>query len=122
MKGCPKCGDTDIQVMELLQAWKEIETLQKLIKERPEKLLTVREEFVVPASANIDIPALKNEPALIITEPHSCETEWKQKYESIREAYIKTRLEVSGSFGNWSGDTRRRVLEHEISAELGFKV
>lgn len=109
MSGCPKCGNADVQIMELLQAWKEVERLEKLLKDRPERLLTVREEKVA------DKPP-------ITPETHICETEWKRKYETIREAYIKTRLEVSGSFGNWSGDTRRRVLEHEISEELGFLV
>lgn len=102
--------------MELLQAWKEVERLEKLLKARPERIVTVRTE------TPIDLGALKNEPATVIAEPHICETEWKRKYEGIKEAYIKTRLEVSGSFGNWSGDTRRRVLEHEISEELGFTV
>jgi len=116
MAGCPHCGSADSQVMDLLKAWKEIEELKDLLKKRPERVITVA------ADANINIPALKNEPAVIIAEPHICETEWKRKFEAIKEAYIKTRLEVSGSFGNWSGDTRRRVLEHEISAELGFDI
>lgn len=121
MVGCPHCGSADSQVMDLLAAWKEIEVLKALLKKRPERVITVREETVpvmlspggsVPFSKDIDVCQ-----AAISVEPI-----WEDRYNKIKEAYIKTRLEVSGSFGNWSGDTRRRVLEHEISAELGFTV
>ena len=138
--GCPHCGNEDIQVMELLQAWKENERLEKLLHEQSQSLLTAAsrhpqekvvtvekivyvEKPVIPVSANLSLEVTDNQ--VVATEEqiaHICETVWKQRYEAIREAYIKTRLDVSGSFGNWSGDTRRRVLENEISAELGFRV
>jgi len=130
--GCPHCGNEDIQVMELLQAWKENERLEKLLQEQSKSLMEAASrhpqervvekvvEKIVYVDRLADVPPA---PTIIPADvPSGDAAVWKERYEAIREAYIKTRLEVSGSFGNWSGDTRRRVLENEISAELGFKV
>jgi hypothetical protein len=86
---------------ELRRGWKELEQVGLLLAKRA---------------------AEKAHQANLIPSPVDDGIDWKARYEAMREAYIKTRLEVSGSFGNWSGDTRRRVLEHEISMELGFTV
>lgn len=86
---------------ELYKTWKEVEQVGIVLAKRA---------------------AEKAQQAQLIPTATDDLIDWKARYEAMREAYIKTRLEVSGSFGNWSGDTRRRVLEHEISAELGFKV
>ena len=104
---CPTCGNKDIQSAELLEAWKKIEELEKYIEKFQD----------LPA-----IQALKNAEsgakAAIKTPP----IDWKDRYDQIKAAYIKTRLEVSGSFGNWDYATRKRVLENEVSKELGFVV
>ena len=124
MPGCPKCGNVDIQVLELLQAWNDVERLQAELKEKAE-LAPARTGispvgFAAPLMPVANVPET---PEPCVTKPIDPEEKlWKDRYEQIKEAYIKTRLDVSGSFGNWSGDTRRRVLEHEISAELGFKI
>lgn len=125
MEGCPKCGDPDIQVMELLAAWKRIDELENLLKERPVVHLTVAEEpkqmgFTAP-SMPVEKTPEKPEPC-VIKELTPEEQSWKDKYEKIKAAYVQTRLEVSGSFGNWDFATRKRVLEHEISSELGFVI
>lgn len=125
MAGCPKCGNADVQIMELLATWKEIEELKDLLKNRPVQHLTVREVqdtkpvgFTAPLMPVASVPE-KPEPCVI--KPLTAEEKtWKERYDKIKAAYVQTRLDVSGSFGNWSGDTRKRVLEHEISSELGF--
>ena len=122
MTGCPHCGSADSQVMDLLKAWKEIEELKDLLKKRPERIVTVAAPIVVPKEAKIDTQALAYTPQQGIVSKMMEDPMWQERYNAIKEAYIKTRLEVSGSFGNWSGDTRRRVLENELSAELGFKI
>lgn len=114
MVGCPKCGDADIQVMELLEAWKEIERLKDELAKPPAAPVG----FTAPSMPVEKVPE-KPEPC-VIKELTSEEQSWKDKYEKIKTAYVRTRLEVSGSFGNWDFVTRKRVLEHEISAELGF--
>ncbi len=119
MSGCPKCGNADIQVMELLTAWNEIERLEALLKKADEPAPTPV-GFTVPSVSPISVPE-KPEPCLAV--PLTPEDQgWKDKYEAIKAAYVRTRLEVSGSFGNWDFNTRKRVLEHEISSELGFTV
>jgi len=71
------------------------------------------------------------EPAAIISNPVNVEyatfapkilVDWEGRYNQIKTAYVKTRLEESGSFGNWDYNTRKRVLEKEISNELGFTI
>lgn len=118
MAGCPKCGNVDIQVLELLQAWNEIERLEGLLKEKDKPAVALG--FAVPSLPFIQEPP-KPEP-VVVQILNADEQKWKERYDKIKEAYVKTRLDVSGSFGNWSGDTRRRVLEHEISEELGFLI
>lgn len=94
----------DIENAELLLAWKEIDDLKaKLAK--AEKFLPV-----IPTEANIEASKIADA------------IDWKARYEKIKAEYIKTRLEVSGSFGNWDYATRKRVLENEISKEVGFEV
>lgn len=117
MAGCPKCGNADIQVMELLTAWNEIERLEGLLKEKDKPALAPV-GFTTPSMLPTSIPE-KPEPRVIklLTEE---EKTWKERYDKIKSAYVQTRLDVSGSFGNWDFQTRKRVLEHEISSELGF--
>ena len=120
MPGCPKCGNVDIQVLELLTAWNEIERLEALLKEK-DKPVPAPVGFTVPATANVDLAKLVVTPAEIVPAPLTEEEQtWKDRYEKMKSAYVQTRLEVSGSFGNWDFQTRKRVLEHEISSELGF--
>ena len=100
---CPTCGNKDIQEAELLEAWKEIDKLKIQMIESQElmgKQNIVKLSPIVPGSP----------------------VDWKYRYDKIKTAYVKTRLEVSGSFGNWDFNTRKRVLEKEISAEVGFTV
>lgn len=40
--------------------------------------------------------------------------------EQLFDAYVKTRLEISGSMGNLSQARRREVIVHEILTELGW--
>ena len=101
--GCPKCGNEDIQTAELLTAWKKVEELEAHI-----------EKFQDPLVLEALKATKENAPPL--------RPDWKDRYGAIKEAYLKTRLEVSGSFGNWDYATRKRVLENEISVELGFRV
>lgn len=100
--GCPTCGTKDIQSAELLLAWKEIEDITA-------KFEKGFRTIVDPKKSPDDVAVHEN-------------IDWKGRYEQIKTAYVKTRLEVSGSFGNWDYNTRKRVLEHEISTELGFTV
>lgn len=120
MPGCPKCGNMDIQLLELLQAWNDVERLQAELKEK-EKPAPAPVGFTVPVTANVELAELAEvriaiEPAPLTQE----QQDWKDKYDKIKAAYVQTRLDVSGSFGNWDFLTRKRVLEHEISSELGF--
>lgn len=48
--------------------------------------------------------------------------EQQAKLKQLFDAYIHTRLEYSGSWGNLRQDRRREVIVHEIEAELGWKV
>lgn len=89
---------------------KEIEAMKGRMKKLAEFRATV-----VPATANVDVEKLK-QPASIVADG----IDWKYRYDKIKDAYTRTRLEVSGSFGNWDYATRKRVLEHEISNEVGF--
>lgn len=85
-----------------------------VLKTKIKKLAEVR-TYAVPATANVDLEKLK-QPASIVSDG----IDWKHRYEKIKDAYVRTRLEVSGSFGNWDYATRKRVLEHEVSNEVGF--
>lgn len=114
MAGCPKCGNADIQVMELLEAWKEIDRLKEELAKPPAAPVG----FTAPLVPLTSMPE-KPEPC-VITPLSEEEQTWKDRYDKIKSAYVQTRLEVSGSFGNWDFQTRKRVLEHEISSELGF--
>lgn len=107
--GCPTCGNEDIQSAELLEAWKNIDTLKVLLAKAQSELPVSSLEFRADPNAKRTI----TESDLI---------NWHKRYDEIKKAYIRTRLEVSGSFGNWDYNTRKRVLEHEISTELGFTV
>ncbi len=109
--GCPTCGSEDIQSAELLSAWKEIEELQVKLS-IAEANLTVK---LTPLGPGKNPPELRK-PVM------DTDIDWKYRYDKIKAGYVKTRLEVSGSFGNWDYATRKRVLEHEISTELGFVV
>lgn len=106
--GCPTCGNEDIQSAELLEAWKEIEELKAAFQRE------IQGRSGTPSPIGISTPVDPNLPSEVI--------DWKERYEKIKAGYVKTRLEVSGSFGNWDYATRKRVLEHEISTELGFVV
>lgn len=108
--GCPTCGNEDIQSAELLEAWKDIESLKKQL---------IEAQAALPVSF-ADNKEKSNEDRRLITIPP--DIDWKKRYGLIKTAYVRTRLEVSGSFGNWDYNTRKRVLEHEISTELGFTV
>jgi len=108
--GCPTCGNEDIQSAELLLAWKETED----VKAELDKLKADIAGGKI-FSGGID-------PAESFPDKVKISIDWKKRYETIKNAYVKTRLEVSGSFGNWDYNTRKRVLEHEISTELGFVV
>lgn len=119
MVGCPKCGNTDIQVMELLAAWKKIDELETALAERTTASNSTM-GFTVPEVSLTKLPD-KPEPAVIIPMTQE-QQDWKDKYDKIKAAYVQTRLDVSGSFGNWDFLTRKRVLEHEISSELGFLI
>lgn len=44
----------------------------------------------------------------------------RKKLTHLFNAYVKTRLETSGSLGNLSQDRRRAVIVHEILSELGW--
>lgn len=46
----------------------------------------------------------------------------KIKLRQLFDAYIKTRLDYSGSWGNLSKERRREVIIHEIEEELGWKI
>lgn len=46
----------------------------------------------------------------------------KGKLQQLFNAYIKTRLDYSGSWGNLSQERRREVIVHEIEEELGWKI
>ena len=99
---CPTCGSEDIQSAELLLAWKDLEDSNR-------KLIALARDNNIPGAGR-----------QIITIPP--DVNWQDRYAKIKAAYVRTRLEVSGSFGNWDYNTRKRVLEHEISTELGFTV
>lgn len=107
IEGCPTCGNEDIQSAELLEAWKVIDNLE-------DELLKVKLLMAAHPSQGAGIGVAES------TIPS--DIDWKDRYAKIKAAYVKTRLEVSGSFGNWDYNTRKRVLEHEISTELGFVV
>jgi len=124
MPGCPKCGNVDIQVMELLTAWNKVEELEDLLMKMTEKPDPARTGispvgFAAPLMPVANIPE-KPEPCVTVPALTAEEQSWKERYDKIKTAYLHTRLEVSGSFGNWDFQTRKRVLEHEISSELGF--
>lgn len=119
MAGCPKCGNVDIQVMELLTAWKDVERLEAALKEK-EKSASAPIGFSAPLAPVTTVP--EKPETSVPKELTPEEQSWKDKYEKLKAAYVRTRLEVSGSFGNWDFATRKRVLEHEISAELGFTI
>jgi len=104
--GCPTCGNEDIQSAELLEAWKKIEELEKRLVFDPSSVVCREDGTPIRLEGGLLPVAI----------------DWEQQYEKVKEAYVKTRLEVSGSFGNWDYATRKRVLENEISVELGFKV
>ncbi|KKN30165.1 hypothetical protein LCGC14_0836790 [marine sediment metagenome] len=119
IEGCPTCGNEDIQSAELLEAWKELEGLRAQIVQSKE--IMGKQSIIVSKTANVDLGKLNQKVPMDRIVP-GAPTDWEFRYKKIKEAYIKTRLEVSGSFGNWDYATRKRVLENEISAELDFKV
>lgn len=49
-------------------------------------------------------------------EDFFCNKQLKQLF----DAFVKTRLDYSGSFGNLSNERRREVVVHEILSELGW--
>lgn len=126
-----------------LWCWSQIDQLQREIvalKEAHEKNLdgTVKavklrfDEAITKLQAELDSTkeelakkpkvvevAAKSEPLRVTS---TGDTDWKYRYDKLKDAYIKTRLEVSGSFGNWDYFTKRRVLENEISNEVGFTI
>lgn len=90
----------------------EVASLKAKIKKLAEA--RVATPPVVPVEANTTIRA--------VPPSTKDDIDWKVRYDRIKDAYIHTRLEVSGSFGNWDYNTKRRVLENEISHEVGFEI
>lgn len=44
----------------------------------------------------------------------------KKDIQHLFDAYVRTRLEYSGSLGNLSNERKREVIVHEILTELGW--
>ena len=95
-----------------------------MIAQQKIKLLQARLDVINEKANETSIQSGGIQPAQFFPDPTPIEDkiDWKYRYDKIKKAYISSRLEVSGSFGNWTKDTRKRVLENEMSVELGFLV